>query len=107
MFIIIIIIIIITNLVIISSYFYYFDLVIIWLKLFAPNYMVARYDFVPNSLHIGKDQRIHLQWTGSNTHNNGGDGGDGQVNNDEDIFISLYFCLYKLLVDICTCICSP
>jgi len=37
------------------------------------------YDFVPNSLHIGKDQRIHLQWTGSNTHNNGGDGGDGQA----------------------------
>jgi len=42
-------------------------------------YPANEYDFVPNSLQVGVNQKIHIQWTGSNTHNNGGNGGDGQA----------------------------
>jgi hypothetical protein len=42
-------------------------------------YPSVEYDFVPNYLHVTPDDLIHIQWTGSNTHNNGGDGGDGQA----------------------------
>jgi len=43
-------------------------------------YPAMEYDFQPNRLHIrASTDFIHLQWTGSNTHNNGGGGGDGQT----------------------------
>lgn len=37
------------------------------------------YDFVPNQLHISSGEILHVQWTGSNTHNNGNPAGDGQA----------------------------
>jgi len=45
-------------------------------------YPAMEYDFVPNDLAVqsGTDL-IHIQWTGSNTHNNNG-GGDGQGGDD-------------------------
>jgi len=39
----------------------------------------VEYDFVPSKLVAGEDDLLHIQWTGSNTHNNGGNGGDGQT----------------------------
>jgi len=39
----------------------------------------VEYDFAPNHLHIGQDDLVHIQWTGSNTHNNGNPAGDGQA----------------------------
>eukprot|EP00128_Syssomonas_multiformis_P015731 Colp12_sorted_trinity150504_noHs@12449 len=42
-------------------------------------YPAVEYDFVPNKLSIGRNDFIHVQWTGSNRHNNGHDGGDGQT----------------------------
>ncbi len=45
-------------------------------------YPAVEYDFVPQTLNITKDDIVHVQWTGSNTHNNGGDGGDGQPGDD-------------------------
>jgi len=42
-------------------------------------YPAVEYDFAPNRLHISSNDLIHLQWTGSNTHNNGNPGGDGQT----------------------------
>ncbi len=42
-------------------------------------YPAVEYDFVPNRLTINQDECIHFQWTGSNTHNNGAPGGDGQT----------------------------
>jgi len=42
-------------------------------------YPAVEYDFQPNRLHISAGDWIHLQWTGSNTHNNGNPGGDGQT----------------------------
>jgi len=42
-------------------------------------YPAVEYDFVPNRLHVQTGDMIHLQWTGSDTHNNGPDGGDGQA----------------------------
>jgi len=42
-------------------------------------YPAVEYDFVPNRLTITENDFIHIQWTGSNTHNNGGGGGDGQT----------------------------
>jgi hypothetical protein len=39
------------------------------------------YDFTPRNLQINRNDLIHIQWTGSNTHNNGG-GGDGQAGDD-------------------------
>lgn len=39
----------------------------------------VEYDFVPSKLVANEDDLLHIQWTGSNTHNNGGNGGDGQT----------------------------
>jgi hypothetical protein len=39
----------------------------------------VEYDFQPNQLSIPVNSLIHLQWTGSNTHNNGNPAGDGQA----------------------------
>lgn len=39
----------------------------------------VEYDFTPNYMHTSKNEYIHLQWTGSNTHNNGNPAGDGQA----------------------------
>lgn len=40
------------------------------------------YDFVPNSMYVEPADLVHLQWTGSNTHNNGNPAGDGQAGDD-------------------------
>lgn len=42
-------------------------------------YPAVEYDFAPNELRIKQGDLVHIQWTGSNTHNNGGNGGDGQA----------------------------
>jgi hypothetical protein len=42
-------------------------------------YPSVEYDFMPNRLHITTDDLVHIQWTGSNTHNNGDPAGDGQA----------------------------
>jgi hypothetical protein len=42
----------------------------------------VEYDFIPNKLVINSVDLLHVQWTGSNTHNNGGGGGDGQAGDD-------------------------
>lgn len=39
----------------------------------------VEYDFFPNRMTITEDDCVHIQWTGSNTHNNGNPGGDGQT----------------------------
>lgn len=39
----------------------------------------VEYDFAPNHLHIKSQDLVHIQWTGSNTHNNGNPAGDGQA----------------------------
>lgn len=39
----------------------------------------VEYDFVPNHLHIKEGDLVHIQWAGSNTHNNGNPAGDGQA----------------------------
>lgn len=39
----------------------------------------VEYDFYPNQLHITTNDCVHVQWTGSNTHNNGNPAGDGQA----------------------------
>jgi len=45
-------------------------------------YPSVEYDFIPTRLKITEDELMHVQWTGSNTHNNGGGGGDGQAGDD-------------------------
>ena len=45
-------------------------------------YPAVEYDFVPNNLPISTSDLVHIQWTGSNTHNNGNPGGDGQTGDD-------------------------
>lgn len=42
-------------------------------------YPAVEYDFIPNRATISEDDLVHLQWTGSNSHNNGANGGDGQT----------------------------
>jgi len=42
-------------------------------------YPSVEYDFAPNRLHLTTNDLLHIQWTGSNTHNNGNPGGDGQT----------------------------
>lgn len=42
-------------------------------------YPAVEYDFTPNDLQIKKNDFVHIQWTGSNTHNNGNPAGDGQA----------------------------
>lgn len=39
----------------------------------------VEYDFIPNKLAIVEGDAVHIQWTGSNTHNNGNPAGDGQA----------------------------
>merc|ERR1712224_929253 len=39
----------------------------------------VEYDFVPNKLAVESGTWIHVQWTGSNTHNNCAPGGGGQT----------------------------
>mmetsp|Transcript_15846 Transcript_15846/g.22299 ORF Transcript_15846/g.22299 Transcript_15846/m.22299 type:complete len:645 (-) Transcript_15846:297-2231(-) len=39
----------------------------------------VEYDYMPNYLPVSKADFIHVQWTGSNTHNNGNPAGDGQA----------------------------
>lgn len=45
-------------------------------------YPAVEYDFLPNRLTIKTTDYLHIQWTGSNTHNNGNPAGDGQAGND-------------------------
>eukprot|EP00343_Euplotes_focardii_P007404 CAMPEP_0205821278 /NCGR_PEP_ID=MMETSP0206-20130828/6313_1 /ASSEMBLY_ACC=CAM_ASM_000279 /TAXON_ID=36767 /ORGANISM="Euplotes focardii, Strain TN1" /LENGTH=641 /DNA_ID=CAMNT_0053116635 /DNA_START=27 /DNA_END=1952 /DNA_ORIENTATION=+ len=42
-------------------------------------YPAVEYDFVPNQLTVQQNTLMHIQWTGSNTHNNGNPAGDGQA----------------------------
>merc|ERR1719376_1968664 len=42
-------------------------------------YPAVEYDFTPNNLEIKKNDMVFIQWTGSNTHNNGNPAGDGQA----------------------------
>lgn len=42
-------------------------------------YPAVEYDFVPTEMTVGPTDLVHIQWTGSNTHNNGGPAGDGQA----------------------------
>jgi hypothetical protein len=39
----------------------------------------VEYDFIPTDLSVDVNTCIHVQWTGSNTHNNGNPAGDGQA----------------------------
>lgn len=39
----------------------------------------VEYDFEPNDVVLVQGQCVHLQWAGSNTHNNGNPAGDGQA----------------------------
>jgi hypothetical protein len=41
-------------------------------------YPAVQYDFSPSSLVATRGNLLHIQWTGSNTHNNGAPGGDGE-----------------------------
>lgn len=45
-------------------------------------YPAVEYDFVPNALYINRNDYVHIQWTGSNTHANGNPAGDGASGND-------------------------
>ena len=40
------------------------------------------YDFIPNKIKITTSDLLHIQWTGSNTHNNANPAGDGQAGDD-------------------------
>lgn len=42
-------------------------------------YPSVEYDFIPNKLVLPTQDAVHIQWTGSNTHNNGNPAGDGQA----------------------------
>jgi len=61
-------------------------------------YPAVEYDFVPNNLVVSTSDFIHVQWTGSNTHNNnpnsedagdgqGGDAGQGTDGTDRSNFV--------------------
>jgi plastocyanin len=39
----------------------------------------VEYDFIPTQLAVTTGDFVHVQWTGSNTHNNGNPAGDGQA----------------------------
>ncbi|XP_065067398.1 protein DD3-3-like isoform X2 [Rhopilema esculentum] len=39
----------------------------------------VEYDFFPTNLTLKRGELVHIQWTGSNSHNNGAPGGDGQT----------------------------
>ncbi len=49
---------------------------------FACRYPSVEYDFVPTNLTAKVGDYVHFQWTGSNTHNNNPNGGDGQTGDD-------------------------
>lgn len=53
--------------------------VTLYLHILCQVYPAVEYDFAPNSLEMSENDLIHFQWTGSNTHNNGNPGGDGQT----------------------------
>ena len=42
-------------------------------------YPAVEYNFMPEFLHLSENEYVHIQWTGSNTHNNGNNAGDGQA----------------------------
>ncbi|XP_072175305.1 protein DD3-3-like [Diadema setosum] len=42
-------------------------------------YPAVEYDFMPNRLEVSANDMVHIQWTGSNRHNNNAPGGDGQT----------------------------
>lgn len=42
-------------------------------------YPAVEYDFVPNKMSIKGTDLLHIQWAGSNTHNNNSPAGDGQT----------------------------
>ncbi|KAK2171036.1 hypothetical protein NP493_1112g00003 [Ridgeia piscesae] len=42
----------------------------------------VEYDFFPRRLSLRPDDLVHVQWTGSNSHHNGGPRGDGQTGAD-------------------------
>ena len=42
-------------------------------------YPAVEYDFIPNRATVSTADLVHIQWTGSNTHNNQPNGGDGQT----------------------------
>jgi hypothetical protein len=43
------------------------------------NFPSVEYDFTPRNLQINRNDLVHIQWAGSNTHNNQPPGGDGQT----------------------------
>ena len=45
-------------------------------------YPAVEYDFFPTNLEMSKNDLLHIQWTGSNSHNNGNPAGDGQAGDD-------------------------
>ncbi|XP_076469495.1 protein DD3-3-like [Babylonia areolata] len=45
-------------------------------------YPAVEYDFAPTHLEIREGDLVHVQWTGSNSHNNGNPAGDGQAGSD-------------------------
>ncbi|CAG5088400.1 Oidioi.mRNA.OKI2018_I69.PAR.g11828.t1.cds [Oikopleura dioica] len=45
-------------------------------------YPAVEYDFTPNDLKVMKDDLIHIQWWGSNSHNNKPPGANGQTGDD-------------------------
>jgi hypothetical protein len=49
---------------------------------FACRYPSVEYDFVPTNLTAKVGDYVHFQWTGSNTHDNNPNGGDGQTGDD-------------------------
>ncbi|XP_036355112.1 protein DD3-3-like [Octopus sinensis] len=44
----------------------------------------VEYDFVPNNLEMDSEDLVHIQWTGSNTHNNRNNGNAGQGTDGTD-----------------------
>lgn len=45
-------------------------------------YPAIEYDFTPRALQVKSNDLIHIQWTGSNTHNNTPPSADGQTGDD-------------------------
>ncbi len=46
------------------------------------SFPAVEYDFVPTNVTVKVGDYVQFQWTGSNTHNNGPNGGDGQTGDD-------------------------
>jgi len=47
-------------------------------------YPSVPYDFAPTSAEVGPGDLVHLQWCGSNTHNNGNPAGDGEAGSGDE-----------------------